>query len=89
MSVSLEGVKMAEKITVDIVDGLEFELEVDGLYRWDPPALPHGAEGPWDSTHRVGGNAARRNDGLDWGNSFRLSLFSQVESNPTSTSLRH
>ena len=49
MSVSLEGVKMAEKITVDIVDGTEFELEVDGLYRWDPPALPHGTYGLWDS----------------------------------------
>ena len=46
MSVLLEGVKMAEKITVDIVDGLEFELEVDGLYRWDPPACHTIQRGP-------------------------------------------
>jgi hypothetical protein len=34
MTVNLEGVKQAEKIVVDVVDSMEFKLEVDGLYRW-------------------------------------------------------
>ena len=33
MTVNLEGVKDAEKIVVDVVDGTDFELVVDGLYR--------------------------------------------------------
>ena len=34
MTVNLEGVKDAEKIVVDVVDGTDFELVVDGLYRF-------------------------------------------------------